>query len=114
MATGSGNISAVQTFTTESRNNRIAIIKDGIGLKITPNPVSTTAIIDYIVPGSGEVTFNIINQNGSSVKKFSDGLRVAGQYQKDIVNEFKGLARGSYFIRVEQTGKSIGLHFIKL
>ena len=113
VATGLGNVSAVQTFTTASRNNRIAIIKDGIGLKITPNPVSTTAIIDYIVPGSGEVTFNILNQNGSSVKKFSDGLKVPGQYQKNIVNEFKGLARGSYFIRVEQSNKSIGLHFVK-
>ena len=33
----------------------------GIGLKITPNPVNSNAIIDYIVPGSGEVTFNIID-----------------------------------------------------
>ena len=113
-STGSGNVSTVQTFTTASRNNLIAIVKDGIGLKITPNPVSTSAIIDYIIPGSGEVTFNIIDQNGRSMKIFSDGLKVPGQYQKDIVNEFKNMAKGSYFIRLEQSGKSIGLHFIKL
>ena len=112
-STGSGNVSAVQTFTTTSRNNLIAIVKDGIGLKITPNPVSTSAIIDYIVPGSGEVTFNIFDQNGRSVKKFSDGLKVPGQYQKDLLNEFKGMARGGYFIRIEQGSKSIGLHFVK-
>ncbi len=112
-ASGSGNVSSVQTFTTASRNNLIAIVKDGIGLKITPNPVSTSAIIDYIVPGSGEVKFNIVDENGRSVKIFSDGLKFAGQYQKDIVNEFKNIAKGGYFIRLEQNGKSIGLHFIK-
>ncbi len=113
VATGSGNVSSVQTFTTASRNNKITIIKDGIGLKITPNPVSTSAIIDYIVPGSGEVTFNILDQNGRNVKKFSDGLKIPGQYQKDLLNEFKGMARGGYFIRIEQASKSIGLHFVK-
>ena len=112
-AVGSGNVSSVQTFTTASRNNKITIIKDGIGLKISPNPVSTSAIIDYIVPGSGEVTFNILDQNGRSVKKFSDGIKVAGQYQKDLLNELKGIARGGYFIRLEQSSKSIGLHFVK-
>jgi hypothetical protein len=59
------------------------------------------------------VTFNIVDENGRSVKIFSDGLKVAGQYQKDIVNEFKNIAKGGYFIRLEQNGKSIGLHFIK-
>ena len=113
VATGSGNVSLVQTFTTASRNNKITIIRDGIGLKITPNPVSTSAIIDYIVPGSGEVTFNILDQNGRNVKKFSDGLKIPGQYQKDLLNEFKGMARGGYFIRIEQGSKSIGLHFVK-
>ena len=113
IATGSGNISAVQTFTTASRNNKIKVVKDGIGLKITPNPISTSAIIDYIVPGSGEVTFNIIDKNGRQVKVISDGLRVAGQYQKNIVNEFRNFSKGAYFIRLEQNGKSIGLHFIK-
>ena len=113
IATGLGNISAVQTFTTASRNNKIKVVKDGIGLKITPNPISTSAIIDYIVPGSGEVTFNIIDKNGRQVKVISDGLRVAGQYQKNIVNEFRNFSKGAYFIRLEQNGKSIGLHFIK-
>jgi glycosidase len=112
-AVGSGNVSSVQTFTTASRNNKITIIKDGIGLKISPNPVSTSAIIDYIVPGSGEVTFNIFDENGRSVKKFSDGIKVAGQYQKDLLKEFKGMAKGGYFIRLEQSSKSIGLHFVK-
>ena len=112
-ATGSGNVSIVQTFITVSRNNLIAISKDGMGLKITPNPVNISAIIDYIVPGSGEVTFNIIDQNGRSVKQISEGLKVAGQYQKNIMNGFRNMAKGGYFIRLEQSGKSIGLHFIK-
>ena len=112
-ATGLGNTSSPQTFTTETRNNRIPTIIDGIGLKITPNPVKTFGLIDYIVPGSGEVTFNIIDKNGRRIKVISDGLRVAGQYQKNLVNEFRNMANGSYFIRLDQNGRSIGINFVK-
>jgi glycosidase len=112
-ATGVGNFATAPLFNTATRNNVIAIIKDGIGLKLTPNPVSTTAIIDYIVPGIGEVTFNIIDQYGRIVKTFSEGQKVAGQYQKDILTEFRTMAKGGYFIKLQQNGKSIGLHFVK-
>jgi Alpha amylase, catalytic domain/Ig-like domain CHU_C associated/Fibronectin type III domain/Carbohydrate-binding module 48 (Isoamylase N-terminal domain) len=112
-ATGAGNFATASLFSTATRNNVIAIVKDGIGLKITPNPVSTTAIIDYIVPSSGEVTFSIIDQYGRIIKTFSEGQKVAGQYQKDILTEFRTMAKGGYFIRLHQNGKTIGLHFIK-
>jgi glycosidase len=112
-ATGVGNFATASLFSTATRNNVIAIVKDGIGLKITPNPVSTTAIIDYIVPSSGEVTFSIIDQYGRIIKTFSEGQKVAGQYQKDILTEFRTMAKGGYFIRLHQNGKTISLHFIK-
>jgi hypothetical protein len=112
-AIGVGNFATTQLFSTATRNNIVTNIKDGLGIKITPNPVSTTAIIDYIVSGTGEVTFSIIDQNGRIVKTFSEGQKVAGQYQKDILTEFRTMAKGGYFIRLLQNGKSIGLHFVK-
>jgi Alpha amylase, catalytic domain/Ig-like domain CHU_C associated/Carbohydrate-binding module 48 (Isoamylase N-terminal domain) len=112
-ATGVGNFATAPLFNTASRNNIITVIEDGIGLKISPNPVTTTAIIDYIVPATGEVTFNIIDQYGRTVKTFSEGQKVAGQYQKDIVGEFRSMLSGAYFIRIQQNGKKITLPFVK-
>jgi Alpha amylase, catalytic domain/Ig-like domain CHU_C associated/Fibronectin type III domain/Carbohydrate-binding module 48 (Isoamylase N-terminal domain) len=112
-ATGVGNFATAPLFSTANRNNIITVVKDGIGLKISPNPVRTNAIIDYIVPGTGEVTFNIIDQYGRIIKTFSEGQKVAGQYQKDIVGEFSNMLKGAYFIRIQQNGKKIALHFIK-
>jgi 1,4-alpha-glucan branching enzyme len=112
-ATGVGNFATAPLFNTTSRNNIITVIEDGIGLKVSPNPITTTAIIDYIVPGTGEVTFNIIDQYGRIIKTFSEGQKLAGQYQKDIVGEFRSMLSGAYFIRIQQNGKKISLHFIK-
>jgi large repetitive protein len=112
-ATGAGNFTTAPLFNTASRNNIITVIEDGIGLKISPNPVSTTAIIDYIVPSTGEVTFTIIDQYGRIIKTFSEGQKVAGQYQKNILTEFRTMAKGGYFIKLQQNGKSIGLHFVR-
>jgi glycosidase len=112
-ATGVGNFATAPLFNTASRNNIITVIEDGIGLKVSPNPITTTAIIDYIVPGTGEVTFSIVDQYGRIVKTFSEGQKVAGQYQKDIVGEFRSMLSGAYFIRIQQNGKKIALHFIK-
>ena len=110
--TGIGNISAAQTFSSSSRNNIVTDIKDGIGLKLSPNPVNSSAIIDYVVPATGEVLFSIIDQYGKAVKTFSEGNKTAGQYQKNIFTEFKNMARGGYFIRIQQVGKTHSLHFI--
>ena len=110
---GNGNISAEQTFSTTSRNNTITNIKEGLGIKLSPIPVSSSAIIDYIVPASGEVTFNIFDQYGREVKTFSEGLKIQGQYQKNILTEFKTLAKAGYFIQIQQNGKTNSLHFIK-
>jgi 1,4-alpha-glucan branching enzyme len=112
--TGIGNISAVQNFGTLTRNNTITILKDGFGIKISPNPITTTAIIDYLVPGTGNVTFSIMNEKGQIVRTIADANRTAGQYQFDITNQFNALGRGTYFIKLQQNGKSITTRFLKL
>jgi 1,4-alpha-glucan branching enzyme len=113
-ATGLGASSASQTLGTVSRNNTITYLKNGFGLKISPNPVLGVAVLDYLVPGNGEVLFNVVNEQGQVVRTFSEGIRTAGQYQRDITSEFKTFRPANYYLRVTQNGKSISLHFIKL
>ncbi len=113
-AIGLGAVSATQTLGTTNRNNTITYLKDGFGLKISPNPVGVTSVIDYIVPGNGEVLFNVLNEKGQIVKILSEGIKTAGQYQKDISNEFRTFRNANYYLRVIQNGVSITLHFLKL
>ncbi len=113
-ATGVGNTSAVQTFGTLNRNTTITYFKDGFGIKISPNPVNESATIDYLVPDTGEVTVGIYNENGKPVYLYSDGVRTAGQYQKDVSKQFKILGSATYFVRLFQNGKSISTKFVRL
>ena len=113
-ATGLGATSTTQTLSTNNRNSTITYLKDGFGLKISPNPVGVAAVIDYIVPGNGEVLFNVINEKGQIVRILSEGIRTAGQYQRDISNEFRTFRNANYYLRVIQNGLSITIHFIKL
>jgi glycosidase len=112
-ATGVGNVSAIATFGTLSRNNNITYFVDGFGVKLSPNPVNAAAIIDYIVPGSGQVTISILGPNGQFMKSFYQAQQTAGQYQLNVTNSFKNIAAGTYILRVTQNGKKIDLRFIK-
>ena len=113
-AQGVGNISTVETFSTLNRNNTIVILKNGFGIKISPNPVDEEAIIDYLVPGSGIVDISIYTEKGQIAASFSEGNRTAGQYQKNMRNQLSQLLRATYFIRLTQNGQSISTKFIKL
>ena len=113
-ATGIGNISAIQNFGTLSRNSNIIILKDGLGIKISPNPLTAAAIIDYLVPGTGNVTLNVMNEKGQVVRTISEGIKSPGQYQYDITTQFNALRNGTYFIRLLQNDNEITTQFIKL
>ncbi len=112
-ATGVGNVSAIATFGTLSRNNNITYFVDGFGVKLSPNPVNAAAIIDYIVPGTGQVTISILGPNGQFMKAFYQAQQSAGQYQLNVTNSFKNIAAGTYILRIAQNGKKIDLRFIK-
>lgn len=104
---------AAASFTTESRDNTITNIKDGIGIKISPNPVVNNAVIDYSVSESGTVSISVIESNGQLVRKLFEGNRTPGQYSLTITNQFKKLAAGGYYLRVQQNKKTNTLLFVK-
>ena len=100
-------------FTTSSHNSQITKIKDGFGIKISPDPVIGNAIIDFIVPGSGTVTITLINAFGQRLQLLYSAVQQAGQYDFIITNQFNAIPKGSYFLRLQQNGKGYFTQFIK-
>ena|GEM_PF-33339 len=106
------NYTAAQ-FSTISHNNVITNIKDGFGIKITPDPVIGNAIIDFIIPGNGLVRISVLNPQGQLVKTLFTALRNAGQYTFNVTNQMNALSHGTYFLRVEQYGHGAVIEFLK-
>ncbi len=104
---------ATSQFTTSSHNNQITDIKDGFGIKISPNPVTGQALIDYIIPGSGTVTITLINAAGQKMQTLFSTTQIGGQYTFAITNQFNALSKGCYFLRLQQNGKGYFVQFIK-
>jgi 1,4-alpha-glucan branching enzyme len=101
------------TFTTNDRNNGISGLRDGLGIKISPNPVTGTALIDYQVGGNGLVVISIYDMRGQLVKKLRNNAQVAGQYYLNVTNELNNLAPGTYFLKIAQNKKSNYISFLK-
>ena len=100
-------------FTTSLRNTGMTNLKDGFGIKISPNPVGSAAIVDYIVPGNGTVSLSLFNVNGKLLQQLFNAQQSAGQYQLNIKTQFNNLPAGIYFIRLRQNGKGNFINFIK-
>jgi glycosidase len=108
----SGNYATAQ-FTTSSRNNAVVSVRDGIGIKLSPNPFATQGILDYIVPGSGTVTISLFNSLGQRLNNIYNSNQAAGQYELNVSRELGYLNAGMYIIRVQQNGNANYIKFIK-
>lgn len=104
---------ATGSFTTISRNSTITATRNGFGLKISPSPVRSAAVIDYLIPGNGTVTLVILNSAGQVTKQLVNASFNAGQYELNITNQFNNITSGSYFLKISQNGKSFSLKFVK-
>ena len=100
-------------FNTVSHNSTINSLKDGFGIKISPNPVNGASIIDYIVPGNGVVTVSVKNAAGQKVAELVAETRSAGQYQAALTNQLNRLSKGVYFLHLQQNGKGYYTRFFK-
>ena len=104
---------AVAQFTTSSHNNTISQIKNGLGIKISPDPVIGNALIDYIVPASGTVTITLIDVFGQQLQTLYNANQSQGQYTLLITDQLKNLNKACYFLKLQQNGKSYYTRFIK-
>ena len=111
-ATTINNYTAAQ-FTTTSHNSNITRLKDGFGIKISPNPVTNNALIDYIVPGSGTVTITLLDAYGQRLQTLYAASQNPGQYIFAITNQLNALNKGCYFLKLQQNGKGYFTRFIK-
>lgn len=100
-------------FNTVAHNSTIKDIKNGFGIKISPNPVNGPAIIDYIVPGSGTVTITVIDASGRQLQSLYNATQTQGQYMVTVTNQLNTLNKGCYFLRIQQNGKGYFTRFIK-
>jgi hypothetical protein len=112
-AQAGGNVSSIATFSTSSRNSTITNIKKGFGLKLTPNPIQSSGVLDYIVPGNGTVGITVIEANGKVVRNLFNANQNSGQYSLNISNQLNSLAKGIYIIKLTQNGNGIILKCIK-
>ena len=104
---------SIAQFTTSSRNNSITHLKNGFGLKLSPNPVNSDAVLDYLIPGSGTVNISLFNSLGQRVQILFSGTQSQGQYQLNLVNQLSGLNTGNYFIKLDQNEGGHYIQFIK-
>ncbi|MEZ5029334.1 MAG: alpha-amylase family glycosyl hydrolase [Ferruginibacter sp.] len=105
---------SVAHFTTSTHNSQITNIKNGFGIKISPNPVNSSAIIDYLVPGNGTVTITVLNAYGQKMLVLYNTMQLSGQYTLALTSQLSGLAKGCYFLRLQQNGKGYFVKFIKM
>ncbi|MFZ1370109.1 MAG: alpha-amylase family glycosyl hydrolase [Ferruginibacter sp.] len=100
-------------FTTSSHNDQITDLKDGYGIKISPNPVSGRAIVDYIIAESGNYSIEIINPQGQRLQSLLNSTQVAGQYQFIITQQLDKLSNGVYFLVLTQNNRGNIVKFVK-
>ncbi|MBK8608811.1 MAG: T9SS type A sorting domain-containing protein [Chitinophagaceae bacterium] len=108
-----GTLYSSAQFTTSSHNNRIFPLRDGYGIKISPNPVQGNAIIDYIIAGNGFVTIDIVDAQGRFVQSLLTMNQAFGQYQLDITTQMVQLAKGVYFLVLRQNDLGNFVGFVK-
>ncbi|MBK7557068.1 MAG: T9SS type A sorting domain-containing protein [Chitinophagaceae bacterium] len=94
-------------FTTSSHNDQITDLRDGYGIKISPNPVTGRAIVDYIIAESGNYSIEIINPQGQRLQSLLNSRQVAGQYQFIITQQLDKLSKGVYFLVLTQNNRAI-------
>ncbi|HMD00537.1 MAG TPA: fibronectin type III domain-containing protein, partial [Ferruginibacter sp.] len=100
-------------FSTIAHNNTITNIKNGFGIKITPDPMLGPGIIDFIIPGNGLVTLTVMNAQGQLIKTLFTAPRNAGQYSFNVTNQLDNLSHGAYFLKVDQYGHGAVIEFLK-
>ena len=88
-------------------------LKDGYGIKLSPNPAVGQVVIDYFIGGSGTVNITLVNPLGERLKILYSGNKTPGQYQLVLPNQLSDLNNGNYYIWLEQNGKGNSVQFIK-
>ena len=87
------------------------IIYNDFKMLVSPNPLSSSATIHYVLPENAHISLGVYNQLGQKVKQLAEGNMIAGNhYQKFDATK---LAAGIYFchlLTITADGKLIELN----
>ncbi|MBL0146984.1 MAG: T9SS type A sorting domain-containing protein [Chitinophagaceae bacterium] len=83
-------------------------------VQANPNPFGTAGIIKYIVPSTGVVNIVLLNSLGQKVQHILSATKSSGEYEIPVSGIFKVLAKGAYYLRIEQNGEIKNTRFVKL
>ncbi len=101
------------TFKTLAPQTSNLYYRNGIGINLSPNPVLGRAKVTYAVPVSGRVNISVYNSTGQMIRLLYSGNQVAGTFSFDITNQLNNLSSETYFLKVEQLGKTNVITFLK-
>ncbi|MBL8025299.1 MAG: T9SS type A sorting domain-containing protein [Fibrobacteres bacterium] len=60
------------TGTSDQESSFRHVSKDNLSLALSPNPVTNTAAINFMLPKSGKVEINVLSPNGKLIRKISN------------------------------------------
>jgi hypothetical protein len=87
----------------------------GLGLTVSPNPVSDRTTIRCTLPRAGPVSLKLYDVSGKLVRTLIDGLRPAGPSAFSLEpSTLSGLAHGAYLLRLETRGPGLETIVVKL
>lgn len=75
------------------------------GVKVTPNPFSSSATIDYNLDTAGEVLIRVFNMKGEPVAVLANGVQVAGQHS--VRFDAANLPKGFYYLSLQTSTEQV-------
>jgi PKD repeat protein len=80
------------------------------GLNISPNPSKDYFNLEYQLVNPSNVKIEILNVIGEKLRQVADEMQLAGKHVFDL----RGIAPGTYFIRLTSNDKIITQRIVKL
>ena len=98
-----------QVLSINNNPNIITTTNNTIKFDITvkPNPINSTSIIEYNLPGFGMLNMNIVDISGRIIANLFTGYQQKGKYNINLNNAFKNKNASSslYFLQFDFNGK---------
>jgi hypothetical protein len=109
----SGDVIHTSTLTIPESTAGITDIPGNISeLLLSPNPVTEIFNVLYHLTTTSEVTIELRDINGKSVKRIEKGIEQPGKYQMDLSADTFGT--GIYFITIYTSGDQLTRKVVKL
>ncbi|MFA6569814.1 MAG: T9SS type A sorting domain-containing protein [Bacteroidota bacterium] len=79
---------------------------------LSPNPVSTSSVLNFSLAKSNKVKISVVNQLGETVKLVSNDMMSEGQHTVNL--QLPELADGHYFVVLQTASDKASVHFVKM